>query len=300
MMDAEMQKLLKKQHYRIVGNHSAVKLCHWLKRSLLEDRFCYKQQFYGIKSHRCVQMTPAVTACTQKCVFCWRPTQYTDSEMREWDDPESIVEKSVQAQRVLLSGYFGLPERVSAKKLKEALEPKNVAISLAGEPTMYPQLSELVKLYKERGMTTFLVTNGTNPDVLETMELPWNLYLTLAAPNENVYKRVCHPQIEGWERIMRTVDVFSGLDTQRVIRLTLVKGMNMMEPEKYGEMIERASPDFVEAKAYMYVGFSRYRMTMENMPSFEDIEEFSEEIERYCSYRISDFQRASRVVLLKK
>jgi tRNA wybutosine-synthesizing protein 1 len=299
-MDAEMRKLLKKQHYRIVGNHSAVKLCHWLKRSLLEDRFCYKQQFYGIKSHRCVQMTPAVTACTQKCVFCWRPTQYTDSVMKEWDDPESIVEKSVQAQRTLLSGYFGLPERVSAKKLKEALEPRNVAISLAGEPTMYPQLSELVRLYKEGGMTTFLVTNGTNPDVLETMELPWNLYLTLAAPNEKVYKRVCHPQIEGWERIMRTVDVFSGLDTQRVIRLTLVKGMNMMEPEKYGEMIERASPDFVEAKAYMYVGFSRYRMTMENMPSFEDIEEFSKEIERYCSYRISDFQRASRVVLLKK
>jgi tRNA wybutosine-synthesizing protein 1 len=220
--------------------------------------------------------------------------------MREWDDPEGIVEKSVQAQRVLLSGYFGLPERVPAKKLKEALEPRNVAISLAGEPTMYPRLSELIGLYKERGMTTFLVTNGTNPDVLETMELPWNLYLTLAAPDEAVYRRVCHPQIDGWSQIMRTVDLFSELATQRVIRLTLVKGMNMVGAEKYGEMIERASPDFVEAKAYMYVGFSRYRMAMENMPSFEDIEEFSKEISQYCSYRISDFQRASRVVLLKK
>jgi tRNA wybutosine-synthesizing protein 1 len=300
VMDAEIKNLLKKQHYRIVGDHSAVKLCHWLKRSLLEDRFCYKQKFYGIESHRCLQMTPAVTACTQKCVFCWRPTQYTDSVMETWDDPETIVEKSVQAQRVLLSGYFGLPERVPARKLKEALEPTNVAISLAGEPTMYPQLSELIGLYKERGMTTFLVTNGTNPDVLETMELPWNLYLTLAAPDEEVYRRVCHPQIDGWSQIMRTVDLFSELATQRVIRLTLVKGMNMVGAEKYGEMIERASPDFVEAKAYMYVGFSRYRMAMENMPSFEDIEEFSKEISQYCSYRISDFQRASRVVLLKK
>lgn len=299
-MDEELKSLLKRQRYRIVGNHSAVKLCHWLRKSLLEDRFCYKQKFYKIKSHRCLQMTPAVTACTQKCLFCWRPTQFTEPELTEYDDAALIVEESLKAQKVLLAGYFGLPERVSAVKLKEALTPTNVAISLAGEPTLYPELSELIRIYKKEGMTTFLVTNGTNPEVLETLELPWNLYLTLAAPTEAVYKKLCHPQTKGWESLIRTVNLFSTLDTQRVIRLTLVKGYNLIHPEVYSQLIEKASPDFVEAKAYMYVGYSRYRMTIDNMPSYDEIEDFARKIEHFSSYEIADSQKASRVVLLKK
>jgi tRNA wybutosine-synthesizing protein 1 len=299
-MREELKMLLKRQHYRIVGDHSAVKLCHWLRKSLLHDRFCYKQKFYGVKSHRCLQMTPSVTACTQKCLFCWRPTQYTELQLQEYDSPEFIVQESLKAQRVLLSGYFGLPDRVSALKLKEACEPTNVAISLAGEPTLYPELSQLIKEYKKRGMTTFLVTNGTNPDVLESIELPWNLYLTLAAPTETIYKKLCHPQIEGWERILHSVNLFSQLQTQRVIRLTLVDHFNMKNPEIYAQLIEKAAPDFVEAKAYMYVGYSRYRMNMDNMPSFEKVMEFSHKIEKYSSYAVADSQKASRVVLLKR
>lgn len=295
-----MKALLKRQRYRIVGEYAAVKLCHWLRKSLLEDRFCYKQKFYGIKSHRCLQMTPCVTACTQKCLFCWRPVQYTDTRITEYDPPDYIVEESLKAQNVLLAGYFGLPERISAKKLKEALTPTNVAISLAGEPTLYPELSELIKAYKKKGMTTFLVTNGTNPEVLESMELPWNLYLTLAAPTEAIYKKLCHPQVKGWEKIMKTVNLFSTLKTQRVIRLTLVKHFNMLNPDVYAQLIEKASPDFVEAKAYMYVGYSRHRMTIDNMPQFEEIAEFARLIEKYSSYKIADSQKASRVVLLKK
>ncbi len=299
-MDEELRTLLKRQHYRIVGAHSAVKLCHWLKRSLLEDRFCYKQKFYGIKSHRCLQMTPSVTACTQKCLFCWRPVQFTENFLSQYDSPDLVVEESVKAQKVLLSGYFGLLDRVSASKLKEASEPTNVAISLAGEPTLYPGLSELIQIYKKRGMTTFLVTNGTNPEVLETLELPWNLYVTVSAPTEEIYTRLCHPQVKGWEKILKTLALFSSLNTQRVIRLTLVREYNLTNPEEYSALIEKASPDFVEAKAYMFVGYSRHRMTIENMPSFEEIMEFSRKIEKYSSYEISDFQKDSRVVLLKR
>lgn len=299
-MHQELKTLLKRQKYRIVGDHSAVKLCHWLRKSLVEDRFCYKQKFYGIKSHRCLQMTPSVTACTQKCLFCWRPVQFTETQLSEHDAPEFIVEESLKAQKVLLSGYRGLLERISAQKLKEALGPTNVAISLAGEPTLYPALSDLIREYKKRGMTTFLVTNGTNPEVIETLELPWNLYLTIAAPTEEIYKTLCHPQVKGWEKIMKTVNVFSTLDTQRVIRLTLVKGFNLTNPEEYSQLIEKASPTYVEAKAYMYVGYSRHRMTIDNMPSFEEIAAFAREIESHSSYEITDSQEDSRVVLLKR
>jgi tRNA wybutosine-synthesizing protein 1 len=300
-MDREVRTLLRKQRYKIVGEHSAVKLCHWLKKSLMEDRVCYKQKFYGIKSHRCLQMTPAVISCTHKCLFCWRPTQYTISTIENPDSPEFIVEKSIEAQKELLSGYGGVLDRVNKEKLKEATAPNNVAISLAGEPTMYPLLSDLIDEYKKRNFTTFLVTNGTNPDVLENISLPWNLYVTIPAPNKEVYEKLCIPQIpDGWERIMETLELFPSLDTKKVTRLTLVKGYNLKKPEEYAKLIEKASPNYVEAKAYMFVGFSRLRLTIEAMPSFSEIMRFAQQLEEMTNYKIKDASEDSRVVLLVK
>ncbi|MCK4310864.1 MAG: 4-demethylwyosine synthase TYW1, partial [Methanomicrobia archaeon] len=291
----------RKQRYKIVGEHSAVKLCHWLKKSLMEDRVCYKQKFYGIKSHRCLQMTPAVISCTHKCLFCWRPTQHTVSTIENPDSPEFIVEKSIEAQKELLSGYRGVLDRVNKEKLKEATTPNNVAISLAGEPTMYPLLSDLIDEYKKRNFTTFLVTNGTNPDVLENISLPWNLYVTIPAPNKEVYEKLCIPQIpDGWERIMETLELFPSLDTKKVTRLTLVRGYNLKKPEEYAKLIEKASPEYVEAKAYMFVGFSRLRLTIEAMPSFSEIMRFAQQLEEMTNYKIKDASEDSRVVLLVK
>lgn len=300
-MDREVRTLLRKQRYKIVGEHSAVKLCHWLKKSLMEDRVCYKQKFYGIKSHRCLQMTPAVISCTHKCLFCWRPTQHTVSTIENPDSPEFIVEKSIEAQKELLSGYRGVLDRVNKEKLKEATTPNNVAISLAGEPTMYPLLSDLIDEYKKRNFTTFLVTNGTNPDVLENISLPWNLYVTIPAPNKEVYEKLCIPQIpDGWERIMETLELFPSLDTKKVTRLTLVRGYNLKKPEEYAKLIEKASPEYVEAKAYMFVGFSRLRLTIEAMPSFSEIMRFAQQLEEMTNYKIKDASEDSRVVLLVK
>ena len=90
---------LKRQKYKIVGAHSAVKICHWTKKSLIENRVCYKQKFYGIESHRCLQMTPSVAWCTHKCLFCWRPVEYNEDTPYSYDVPEAIVEGCINAQR---------------------------------------------------------------------------------------------------------------------------------------------------------------------------------------------------------
>lgn len=100
----------------------------------------------------------------------------------------------------MVSGFGGDP-RCSKEMWLEAREPKQVAISLSGEPTLYPMLGDFIELCKRRGMTTFLVTNGTTPEILEKLDpLPTQLYVTVAAPNEEVYKRICVPRIpDGWE-----------------------------------------------------------------------------------------------------
>ena len=41
-MDENKKKDLEKQGYRIVGNHSAIKVCHWTKRAIRGEDVCYK------------------------------------------------------------------------------------------------------------------------------------------------------------------------------------------------------------------------------------------------------------------
>jgi len=295
--------ILKRQKYRIVGEHSAVKICHWTKKSLTEGRVCYKQRFYGIESHRCLQMTPSVAWCTHKCLFCWRPVEYNEDTPSKYDDPETIIEGCIEAQRELLSGYHGFLEKVDINKLKEAENPTNVAISLAGEPTLYPDISGLIDGFKKRNFSTFLVTNGTTPEVLASMDTyPDNLYITLPSPTKETYERVCNPQIKnGWEKINESLELLPKIKTKRrILRLTLVKDFNMADIDEYSKLIEKANPDFIEAKAYMFVGYSRKRLEVENMPMFDDIVEFSKALEEKSSYRMIDSAPESRVVLLSK
>jgi len=62
---------LRKQGYRQVGNHSAVKTCEWTRKMLRGQGGCYKYVFYGIRSHQCLQMTTSMF-CASRCKFCWR------------------------------------------------------------------------------------------------------------------------------------------------------------------------------------------------------------------------------------
>ncbi|MBN3037383.1 MAG: 4-demethylwyosine synthase TYW1 [Candidatus Diapherotrites archaeon] len=289
---------LKKMGYRIVGRHSAVKTCHWCKASLAEGRTCYKQKFYGIQSHRCMQMTPSIY-CMQRCLFCWRPYKYEQAMPEEWDEPEDIINGSIDAQRKLLEGYYGNPN-ADKKKLDEAMNPNQVAISLAGEPTTYPKISELIQAFHKRDFTTFLVTNGLLPEALEKMTMPTQLYVSLDAPNEAAHKRLNVPLWkDSWERLNKTLELLPSLDTRTCIRITLVKGWNDTEPEAYAKLLEKSGADFIEVKAYMLVGASRERLRIENMPRHAEVKAFAESITQHLrGYDVVNESEQSRVVLL--
>jgi len=201
-MTERYEDILKRQGDHIIGSssHSAVKLCHWLKKSIIDQGECYKSKFYGIASHRCIQMTPFI-GCNQSCIICWRPTGISTSFER-FDSPEEIVEESIKEQKRLLTGYKG-SYRANIAKYWEAVEPKHVAISLIGEPTLYPYLDELINVYKKRGLTTFVVSNATRPDAIEEIN-PTQLYLSLESFNEEMYKRLCRPTKEGWNNVLKS------------------------------------------------------------------------------------------------
>ena len=300
-MDPKITAILKKSHYGIVGNHSAVKICHWMRQSLYYDRPCYKQTFYGIETHRCLQMTPAVNQCTQNCLFCWRYQEAFAKKEPEIDDPKEILDKSILEQRRLLTGYKG-EKRTDQKKWQEAQDPKHIAISLTGEPTLYPRLNELIEEAKKRGMTVFLVTNGTTPEVIENLDsLPTLLYITVAAPNQEIYKKLLRPTIsKGWERLNKTLEILPSLNTKTVIRHTLVDKWNLGYVKEYTKMDLKAEPTYIESKGYVFVGYSRQRMNLENMPSHENIMRFSKQLSDETGYKIANERKDSRVVLLQR
>lgn len=294
---------LESSGYRFVGshNHAAAKICHWTKQSILDKGVCYKEKFYGIESHRCLQMAPAVPNCQQKCEFCWRDLSYTQTQWEgEYDDPKTIIDEAVKAQNNLLCGFFG-NDKANKEKLEESKTPTNAAISLAGEPMLYPEIDELIAEFNRRNFTTFVVSNGQCVDKLKNLENePYQLYLSLDAPTKKIYNDVCQPQIsEGWDNLNQSLDTLASFNSRTCIRTTCVKGRNMTNPEKYAELIKKASPDFVEIKAYMCVGSSRQRLTPDNMPTFDEVKSFAQKIGENCGKKIVNESKVSRVVLLQ-
>ena len=306
----QYRALLEKQHYEIVGNHSAVEVCGWTKKSLRGEGVCFKQKFYNISSHRCCQMTPVAIACDQKCVYCWRANEHFSGqeaakliEQAEADDPVDIIEGSIEAHLRKLTGFKG-NNKVTRQLYEEARRVRHFAISLTGEPTLYRRLPELIRELHTRELTSFLVTNGLHPEVLRRLRdekaLPTQLYLSLDAPDRATWKRLDIPlRQDYWERLLASLDLMAGLDTRKVIRLTLVRGWNDHDLPGYARLIRRTGEEtMVEVKSYMWLGYSRRRLDPEHMLSHEEVLEFAGNLAAELGWQVIDHAPPSRVALV--
>ncbi|MBW2967180.1 radical SAM protein, partial [Candidatus Woesearchaeota archaeon] len=167
----------------------------------------------------------------------------------------------------------------------------------------YPRLSEFIRLIKDRGHSSFVVTNGMLPDTLKTLEPPTQLYLSLDSPSPALQKKLCRPKHpDAWERLMKSLEILKEIKekTRTCLRITIAKGLNMEDPQGYAKLISIAEPHFIEVKAYMFVGASRLKLSMENMPLHPEVREFAEQIAEHSDYKIIDEHAPSRVVLLMK
>jgi tRNA wybutosine-synthesizing protein 1 len=321
VLNKEIKKKLKKQHYEIVSNHSAVQICRWTKKSLRDEGVCYKEKFYGIKSHLCCQMTPAVMWCDNKCLHCWRAIELTlgDEIKDELNSPKEIIDGCIKAQRKLLQGFKidkksrkKQLSRANMKKYKEAQEPMQFAISLSGEPTIYKDIGGLIEELRKRGKTSFLVTNGLHPEKLKELrdkkQLPTQLYISVNSSNEENYVKFHRSsKKDAWKRLNESLSLMKYLPCRTVFRINLIKDFNMNSDDIRGfaKLIAKAKPLFVELKGFMSVGYARKRLGYERMPWHEDVKEFAEKLSKKLknlgdTYRILDEHEFSRAVVLGK
>jgi len=303
-------KQLKKAKYG-VSNHSTVELCHWTKKSFVNEGECYKKKFYGIDTHRCMEFSPAGMLCQNRCVYCWRPMEFYDfMEMpaNAVDDPETIVNNLMQERYRLMNGYFG-NVKADKKKLNEAMMPSHYAISLSGEPTMYPRLPELIRYLKRLKNTKsiFLVTNGQEPEMLYKLQdedaLPTQLYLSTNAPNKKLFFMINKPKYrDAWERWWESLEFLSKANTRTVVRITLMRSYNgnLDLIQDFAEMLKRGNSHFIEAKSYMHVGYSTQRLEQSDMMEMDEVRLYANGLaKRMGNFAFMDESVESRVVVLQ-
>ena len=149
-------------------------------------------------------------------------------------------------------------------------------------------------------MTSFLVTNGMHPEVLEHISEPTQLYISVVASDLETYEAVCQPTVpDGWGRLNRSLELMSSFTCRRVIRLTLVKGLNLKDAPGYAKFIEKAAPEFTGQWMQWRERWQGKRLTLENMPLHGEVREFSEALARETGYKLVDESKVSRVILLK-
>ncbi len=281
------------------SSSASLKPCLWCKRALTGGEMCYKHQFYGIESHRCVQLTPTLK-CNHRCLFCWRSFEHEHPGEKDLP-PAEIVNRIPFLQKKGLAGYKISP-KVTPERWDEAITPNQVAISLSGEPTLYPYLPELIEMLNQKGCTTFLVSNGTNPDELRACR-PFQKYVSLTATDRETYLKVAQPIEDYWDRLQESL-VSLGKETDQgartAFRITVVKGINDHDPEGFARLIQESGASFVEVKSYMHVGFSQRRLTLGHMPLHPEIEAFVQAMLPHCEYSVRGANSQSRVICLEK
>mmetsp|Transcript_9613 Transcript_9613/g.24662 ORF Transcript_9613/g.24662 Transcript_9613/m.24662 type:complete len:643 (+) Transcript_9613:156-2084(+) len=284
MLSATVRASLTKQGYKVVGSHSGVKLCRWTKSMLRGRGGCYKHSFYGIESHRCMETTPSL-ACANKCVFCWR--HHTNPVGKEWkwkmDPPKEIVDKALSYHRKMIKEMKGVPG-VKEERLAEGIDVKHCALSLVGEPIMYPEINTICDELHKLGISSFLVTNAQFPSAIENLVPVTQLYVSVDAATKDSLKAIDRPlHSDFWERFLLCLQKLRDKKQRTVYRLTLVKDMNVEDIEKYAELVDVGKPDFIEIKGVTYCGTSdASSLTMKNVPYHEEVKSFGEKL---CSFK---------------
>jgi len=314
MISKENRVLLKRQKYSVAGKHSAVQVCRWTKNSLTGKGECYKHKFYGIPSWRCCEISPAAVWCDNHCLHCWRAIEATQGKKmpkKDLDSPEVIIKECIKGRNKLLSG-FGGHDTLNKKRYQESSEPSHFAISLIGEPTLYPKIGDLVELLRKKGKTSFIVTNGLHPEVIKKLEkkkqLPTQLYVSLNSSNKPEFLEWHKSSLkDAWKKYNQTLDLMNKITKKgkrTILRMTIAKNKNTdaKHVKEFASVIKKANPLFIEVKSYMPLGYARARLGYEYMLTSKETREFAKSLAKELGkeYAILGEHYPSRICLVGK
>ena len=129
----------------------------------------------------------------------------------------------------MINQMRGVPG-VQPDRLAESFTVRHCALSLVGEPIMYPRINELISELHAREISSFLVTNAQFPECIARLDPVTQLYVSIDAASKETLKAIDRPLFKDyWERYMASLDHLRSKQQRTVYRLTLVKSWNMDE-----------------------------------------------------------------------
>ena len=112
------------------------------------------------------------------------------------DDAEQIIDGAMTNHYDLVTQFRGVPG-VKPHRLKEAMTIRHCALSLVGEPIMYPEINRFLEILHARRISSFLVTNAQFPEAIRNLTPVCQLYVSVDAST-----KVSHTHRE-WETHQR-------------------------------------------------------------------------------------------------
>jgi len=166
----------------------------------------------------------------------------------------------------------GIPG-VNAKRWEEAHTVRHCALSLVGEPIMYPRINEFLGDLHSRDISTFLVTNGQHPRAIRSLIPVTQLYVSVDAPTPESLIAVDRPLFsDAWERLKESLTLLKDKGQRTVARLTVVKGWNSDEVEGYARLIALGQVSLIEVKGVTFCGKSdASNLNMSNTPWHHEV-----------------------------
>jgi tRNA wybutosine-synthesizing protein 1 len=188
------------------------------------------------------------------------------------DDPYFIVDEAVKEHVKMIKEAKGIPG-VKKDRWQEAHTVRHGALSLVGEPIMYPRINEFLGELHNRWISTYLVTNGQHPAAIETLRPITQLYVSVDAPTPETLEEIDRPLFkDAWERLRASLKLLKSKGQRTVARLTIVKGWNSDEISGYAKLIALGHCSFIEVKGVTFCGKSdASNLNMTNTPWHHEV-----------------------------
>ncbi|XP_074870063.1 S-adenosyl-L-methionine-dependent tRNA 4-demethylwyosine synthase TYW1-like isoform X6 [Carettochelys insculpta] len=195
------------------------------------------------------------------------------------DQPEMILREAIENHQSLIKQFKGVPG-VRIDRFEEGMVVKHCALSLVGEPIMYPKINTFLKLLHHHNISSFLVTNAQFPVEIRNLEPVTQLYVSVDASTKESLKKIDRPLFKDfWQRFLDSLKALAEKQQRTVYRLTLVKAWNVDELKAYADLVSLGKPDFIEVKGVTYCGESTAsNLTMANVPWHDEVMHFVQEL----------------------
>ncbi len=96
----------------------------------------------------------------------------------------------------MINEMRGVPG-VQSERLTEAFTVKHCALSLVGEPIMYPRINEMLSALHAREISSFMVTNAQFPEHIQSLDPVTQLYVSVDASTRDSLKAIDRPLFKG-------------------------------------------------------------------------------------------------------